>query len=107
MSKIITSPVEKFQGTIVLQSPIIFDLYLEWMDIAQEAAEKKTTKEMVFTYIPMLCKLIERADIVGMVEHPTVETWPKTPAPSVLALVAWLVNEARSLIAEADTIPPD
>ena len=93
MGKLITSPVDKFPGTVVLFDPVPYPAYAAWqkalvMDGKTEEADKQIA---LFEGVKAM---VEKWDIPNFdIANPVA-----TPHTPVLNLLAWLVTEVGKII---------
>lgn len=109
MSKIITSPVKRFPGTIKLQDPLYYPQAMA-MRNAIEAARELGDNAQIIDYnhamMPGVFACVEEWNITGVDKHPTPDTFPVTPSKSAGELTAWLISSVVGLYQEAeDEIP--
>lgn len=107
MSKIITSPVKRFPGTVTLADPLTFPQYLAWQRALNSAqAHRDDNAEFVGTLLPGLFACVESWSLTGFPESVTPATFPATPRISSDRIVGWLIREIGALIREADEADP-
>lgn len=109
MSKVITSPVEHFSGTVTLHDPLTYPQLFSFqdaMDIATELREENEESLYKWNYaiLPGIFACVENWDLEGISNGVTPETFPSTPALASVETIAWLVNEITSLVIEAETV---
>ena len=100
MSKIITSQIKKFPGTVTLSDPITYQQYERWYaawkaqnELPKEARESLDNEKVLW------------AEIMPMVEKWELENFnpanpPAAPRIPVIQLVIWLVTEIGKIINE-------
>ena len=107
MSKVITSPVARFPGTVTLADPLTLPLFAAWEDCllaARKDAGGITSHHIVF--LPGIFKIVEKWDIGGgFPEYPTIDTIPPKPYVARTELLAWLINEISAIWNEEETVP--
>lgn len=107
MSKVITSPVKRFAGTITLSDPLTLPQAIAVEDAIEAGKKllKETPQGSLRKYhvavIPGLLKCVEQIDIPNV----SVDRWPGTPANASALLSAWLINEVLKLFQEDDAVP--
>jgi hypothetical protein len=103
MSKIITSPVKRFPGTVTLSDPLTFPQALAW-EKAIAAAREDTTSILAVNaaLLPGVFACAEKWDITGLPNPPQADTFPATPGKPVSELVAWLVREVATLFEDTE-----
>ena len=113
MSKIITSPVEKFPGTVTLSNPLTFPQFLAVQDavlgiqaLRDEPDGDTLTQERInFMYLPGLIGCVEEWRLENFPEEVTEDTFPVTPGVASNELIVWLLSEIISLYNEAEEVP--
>lgn len=103
MSKIITSPVKRWAGTVTLADPLTFPQYQAWQTAARAAGlvlqnENATPSMMDERLVPGVLACVERWELQGFPAPVTVENFPATPRKASAQLVAWLVREISALV---------
>jgi len=96
MSKIITSPFEKFKGTVTLSDPLNMAQTLGWekaIRLAQSLGEQVYISDLNATYLPALMACVEEWHIAGIPPNPTPETFPFSPRLATAKLIDWLIGE--------------
>jgi hypothetical protein len=91
MGKVITSPVEKFPGTVTLYDPVPYPAFITWQKAIRKAGEIADTSDGE-TQLEMFKgaeACIESWNIEGFDISEPVAT-PRTP---VVELLGWLVTE--------------
>jgi hypothetical protein len=104
MSRVITSPVKRWPGTITLSDPLTYEQVFAWQDAIE--AGKKAGEEygnsllrIVAVMRPGILACIERHDLGGGF---SLDRWPATPAGSANQLAAWVIGEITRLFDEAE-----
>lgn len=111
MSRIITSPVKRWPGTVVLSDPLTFPQFEAWAH-AIEAAQayvlehNNLAKQSAYDalLLPGLCACVVESKLSGL-DRLTPDSFPATPRKSSAELIAWLTREINALMAEAEEIP--
>ncbi len=109
MSKVITSPVKRFPGTVTLQEPLFYPQVIAFRDAveaARELPDGSSQLEYNHTILPGIIAVVESWDLAGVEKHPTPDTFPVTPNKSAIDLMAWLIAETSKLFTD-DEIPND
>lgn len=114
MSKVVTSPVTHWLGTVVLAHPLNYRQYNAWKDALENAtADSSETLKFVDLLndsvrfeklIPGLCAVVETSNLAGL-PLLTPETFPATPRQQAMDLALWLLNETLDVVTEAETVP--
>ena len=114
MSRVITSPVKRWPGTVTLADPLTFPQYIAWMDAVEAAQGDKETltvsdaaflPRVTAAILPGICACIEAHDLKGLPPILVVETFPATPRIASGRLIAWLIGEINLLMQEAEDLP--
>jgi hypothetical protein len=113
MSKVITSPVKRWPGTVTLFDPFPFPVYNAWMDAigaAQKIREGLTIldtavePQLTGAIIPGIIACVESWNLSGL-GNVTAATFPATPRQASIRLVAWLISEIVLIINAEDADP--
>lgn len=116
MSKVCTSPVKRFAGTVVISDPLSYPQLLRFREaldattlVKEKADGDPDWVSVNHAALPGVMACVEEYHLQGFPEHPTLETgpdaFPSTPPQSASRLLAWLVNEINALMAEAEPDP--
>jgi hypothetical protein len=114
MSKIITSPVRRFPGTVTLAYPLPFPRYLAWKEAVRNFGESSIAEvalndDNTPAVLPGICACVERWDIIESKDTPpkqyTPETFPASPRLAAGRLIIWLMQEIIKIISEEDEAP--
>lgn len=116
MSKVCTSPVKKWPGTVVISDPLSYPQLLRFREalgitktVEKDADGDPDWVAVNHAVLPGVMACIEEYHLQGFPEHPTIETgpdaFPSTPPQSASRLLAWLINEINALMAEAEPDP--
>ena len=105
MSKVVTSPVKKWPGTVTLADPLSFPQALAFEDAidAVRALEDPSTQRVNYTLLPAVLMCVEKWELEGLGNPP--DPFPATPAQASAQLLAWLVGEVSALFREAEDVP--
>ena len=124
MSKVITSPVKRFPGTVTIPNPPNFAQWMAWIAARQNALlekAKETSEDAPgMTYLelgfedaytvatlPGVLAVVEQWNIEGVPEAPSIATFPAAPRRSVGALVVWLAREIDAVMFEDEGESPN
>lgn len=108
MSKIITSPVRRYPGTVKISDPLTFPqafAFSDALDAARALDENATLMQYNHVMLAGICVCVEEWHIQGLPEVVDPDTFPATPARASAELAAWLISEVANLFAEAETVP--
>ncbi len=108
MTKIITSPVKKWPGTITLHDPLTFPQVLAFQDAldgARGLGADVTLSHVNYTLLPGIFACIAAWNLDGISNEPTPDTLPASPAAASAQLIAWLIDEITALFREANEVP--
>lgn len=112
MSKIITSPVKRYAGTITISDPLTLPQVVAIQDALRAAEELKkadpgaTQAKYNLALLPGFLTCVEKIDIAGL-ENVSAATWPGSPYQSSARLIAWLIDEIMGLFLEAEEPVPN
>jgi hypothetical protein len=95
MSKSVISPVKYFAGSVVLKDPLPYFVVVRFEQTAREAGGK--AEDMGAQFLPVILDCVEKWELQNIPENPTPETFPGTPRPPTLRLIAWLLNEITAI----------
>lgn len=120
MSRVITSPVKRWPGTVTIQDPIFLPAYVAWKDAVDEAerlrgtpadgakmtvADAATSPELARAFLPGICACVEKWDIQGLGSPVTPETFPATPRLASIRLLAWLIGSVVEIVTVEEELP--
>jgi hypothetical protein len=101
MSKIITSPVKRFPGTVTIADPLTYPQYFAFTEAMRTVTKDDDIAHQEAMALPGILKCVEAWDIPVALPV-TVDNFPSTPRQSVNRLLGWLIGEITRLIYEAD-----
>jgi hypothetical protein len=104
MSKVISSPVKKWPGSVTLQDPMLFPAYMKFKNGLDDAAIVEDAAKKTQIILPGLCACVEKWELAGLGEL-TADSFPASPMKASAELFAWLMGEVMALLVEADDIP--
>lgn len=106
MSRLITSPVKKWPGTVTLADPLTFPQYIAWKDaIAGAPDPKEDFTRYCAALLVGICACVEKWNLEGLGQL-SPETFPASPRRASDQLLTWLVREIdRQIMAADDTDP--
>jgi hypothetical protein len=107
VSKIVTSPIKRFPGTVTLSDPLTFPQLLAFRESLERASQEDGDNFLASNYaiLPGLLACVEEVHLQGFPEPVTALTFPATPPVSTARLIAWLIGEVNTLMAEAEPDP--
>jgi hypothetical protein len=94
----ITSPVEKFPGTIELPDALSWDQLATWDEGLDKATREASTMGKLRAQVNLICALGFTWQIKGLDEHP--QTLPTKPMAKVVELITWVMGEVTKLTKE-------
>jgi hypothetical protein len=107
---IITSPVKRFPGTVVLPDFMTLpqvQAWDEWRGKRDEiqariqgeglADKLKTRTELDSIYLPAFFMIVSEWHLENVPEHPTLETFPLTPRLETAKLIGWISAAIETL----------
>ena len=111
MSKVITSPVKRYSGTVTLSYPLTYPQYAAWRKAIESLpdgakwGEVVGNDDLVLAMLPGVCACVEKWELAGMGEHVSPMDFPATPRIASARLLIWLIGEITSIVAEEDDSP--
>lgn len=107
MSKVISCPVKRYTGEIVLPDYLSIIQYQNWIHAALELRDNP--KALLVDYDVLLLKqaitLVEKWNLANFPKEPTIDTWPGTPNPDAEELRRWVINEIGKLVNSESELP--
>lgn len=101
MSKIVTSPIKRFPGTVTLPDPMSWDQLSRWGDFVVGLG--KNSFANLLTEAEFIPAFVEKIDIENFPQHPTVD--PPKHLKDFASLMSWIMNEVLIVI-NGDEITP-
>ena len=120
MTKVITSPVKKFSGTVTLHDPLTFPQVIAFQSAIRDAQKLIHTDpesgEAVFVdggdfiqfryeLLKGIIECVEKFDLANMPDVITAETFPSTPLVSSGKVVNWLRDELTKILVDDEDSP--
>jgi len=107
MAKQITSPVDKFPGSVTLYDPLTFPHVIAFQDAVNAVIDmgETTWSKLRYEILGGIIPCVESWDLEGIPEKPTADTFPATPLGASGELVEWLQEEITLLLTDAETVP--
>lgn len=100
MGKVITSPVEKFPGTVTLYDPVPFPAFVAWQKALRKSKEidNAADAEAQMYMFEGVAAMVEKCDLKGF----DISAPIANPMNDVLKLLAWLVTEIGNVLNSDD-----
>jgi hypothetical protein len=109
VSRVITSPIKRFPGTVILSDPLTFPQTFEFEDSLRSVNDIRESGDITrlrYALLPGVLACIEEWHLnSGFPERPALDNFPSTPRQSVAQLIDWLVEEISALYRESDDVP--
>ena len=108
MSKVITSPVKRFSGTVVLSDPLTYPqvfAFQDTLEAIEELGKDAHYLRVQYAALPGILKCVEEWHLENVPEHPQIESFPASPRNSAARLLSWLFREITALNDEAENVP--
>jgi hypothetical protein len=107
MSKIITSPIKRWPGTVTLSDPLTYPQRFAYEDSLEAARGlgETTIGRIHYALLPGVLACVEKWELTGMPAVIATETFPSTPKKSAAELLSWLVKEVATLFEESEDVP--
>jgi hypothetical protein len=107
MSKVVTSPVKRFPGTVTLSDPLNYPQVITLEEAISEAGKLSEPTQAAYNYtlLPGVLKCVEVWSLEGFPASVTADTFPATPRVPSAELLGWLIGEVVALYREADESP--
>jgi hypothetical protein len=105
MSKVITSPVKRWPGTVTLADPLSFPQAIaveEALDTVRDS-DNPSRQEINHALLPAIMGCVEKWNLEGMADPP--DPFPATPSVSSAQLLSWLFREVTALFMEDTEVP--
>lgn len=117
MSKVITSPVKRYPGTVTLSDPLSYPQFFALSDgydavaelhrQAEEQGKEAAAKRVYACLLPGICKCVEAWNLKGLPETVTPDNFPSSPARASDRLAGWLIVELTAIYIEEDDDSPN
>jgi hypothetical protein len=110
VSKVITSPVKRWPGTVTLKTTLTLpeaEAINETREVFRSWAEgaKVTFFSLDKPRIPSIIACVEKWELADFPETPTLSNFPMSPEQSRHKLIEWIWNEIKSVYDEEEEIP--
>jgi len=107
MSRVITSPSQRWPGTVTLADPLTFVQYIAWRDTLRAAPDPAADYDRYcLALLPGLCACVEQWNLEG-VGQLSPDTFPASPRRAADELLSWLVSALRVIITGIDAPDPN
>ena len=106
MARVIQSPSKRFPGEVLLPDYLTIPQEIAWNSAikaveGREWLDVATLPELAQEILPGVFAVVQEWRLQGL-SNLTVETFPMSPKIASAKLIAWLVGEIQSLLAEGD-----
>lgn len=103
MAKTISSPVERWPGTVTLYEPMTLAHEAAWERAVREYDRAGGLAENAIAMLPGVFACVQSWDLGGgFPAKPTLDNFPTRPRLDRSKLIAWLINEISDLYREDD-----
>lgn len=108
MSKLLTSPVKRYPGTVQLSEPMSMPQYFAFRDARNEAAkfagaDDADWAELQQAMLPGIMACVEKWELEGLNIPP--ETFPSSPRMASIRLCTWLFDEIAKIFVDEEELP--
>ena len=105
MSKVLTSPVEEYAGTVTIPDRLTAPQYMIYKKTSREVqAAGDDYDELAITALPGVLALVEEWNISGL-ESPAFETFPMTPIVPAVRFLLFIWGEINHLVVPVTEAP--
>jgi len=108
MSKVITSNVKRWPGTVTLSDPLTFPQVIAFqdaIDAASELGSSVTVSKYNQALLPGILECVEAWDLGNFPDPVGEDNFPATPRTASASLIGWLVTEIVVLFGESEPDP--
>jgi len=109
MSKVITSPVKRYSGTVTLHDPLTFPQSIAFEDALESVralGDTATLSKIRYAFLPGVLACVESWSLNGgFPERPALDTFPSTPKAPIGELIEWLIAEVSALYRDSEDVP--
>jgi hypothetical protein len=110
LSKRITSPSQRWPGSVVLFDPLTLPQALAWEKAVrhtQQLGEDITLTDINYAMLPGICACVEKWELEGL-DQVIPESFPASPRKDSIALCSWLIKEVTAVyIGEEEKADPN
>ena len=102
MSKVITSPIKRWAGSVTLSDPLTLpqvELFEAGLEIPASVSEDGRVYFTVLDkpQLPAILACVEKWELANLPDPVTLETFPMSPRKASHELIAWLFGEIRKI----------
>jgi hypothetical protein len=104
---VITCPVKRYTGEIVLPDYLTMPQYIAWNKAVRNASSNPEATLLDFhtALLPVVLIVVKKWNLANMPSEPTFDTFPATPARSASELLEWIINAIGKMIIDESDIP--
>lgn len=101
MSKVITSPIKRWAGTVTIADPLTIP-QAQAIEASMTPPEKREDGRVWYSVIdgnqlPAIFACVEKWELSNMPEKLTAETFPASPRKDSHNLIEWIFSEIRNV----------
>jgi hypothetical protein len=109
MSKIVTSPLQRWSGSVVIADPLTIP-QAQAIEAGMSKPEAGDDGRLWLTVIdkmqlPAILACVEKWDLANMPETVTIDTFPASPRADSHKLIDWLFSEIRGVYFGEASVP--
>lgn len=105
MPKTISSPVERWPGTVVLYEPMTLVHEAAWEKAMTLYDREAGMAANALALLPGVFACVQEWHLANFPDRPTVDNFPTRPRLDRSKLLAWLINEISDLYREEELVP--
>lgn len=105
MGKVITSPVDKYPGEVVLYDPLTLPMVAAFENALLSIRGQRSAAGVDLLILPAVLMCVQEWHIQGVPEHPTENNFPVKPHRARRELLAWLTGELTKLYEDDPEAP--
>jgi len=109
MPSVLSCPVKKWPGSVVLPVALTFEQYSAWTAAIQRVkalGDSPAFVEVDAAFVPAIMAIVAEWRIPALASFTDNGTLPAAPRLSSNKLIAWLVGAISKLVSEADEEDP-
>ena len=107
--KVITTPIEKFAGTLTISDPLTLpqaQAIEQGLTMPQEGADGRVWLSVIDgNQLPAIFACVEKWELTNIHPEVTIETFPASPRVASHKLVEWIFSELRKVYLGEAEIP--